>query len=144
MRSDCDVMPARRQPPKRIRWAAMSNDARNVSDPIPARICLICAESFQSRGRARYCSPACRQRAFRLRRLQDRELARLEAVSAARPRGHLVGRTIYECPRCSSHYLGERRCPDCNLMCRRLGLGGECPHCAEPVLLADLIDGIEL
>lgn len=26
----------------------------------------------------------------------------------------------------------------CNLRCRKLGLGGLCPHCDEPVLIAEL------
>jgi hypothetical protein len=40
---------------------------------------------------------------------------------------------IYECPDCETRYLDERRCPDCNLFCRRIGTGGTCPHCDEPV-----------
>lgn len=30
--------------------------------------------------------------------------------------------------------------PDCNLFTRRLGPGGACPHCDEPVVLDDLVD----
>jgi hypothetical protein len=41
---------------------------------------------------------------------------------------------IYECPDC-----GERQCEDCNLFMRRDGPGGNCPHCDEPVLVADLL-----
>jgi rRNA maturation endonuclease Nob1 len=33
-----------------------------------------------------------------------------------------------------------RRCEDCNLFTRRLGPGGECPHCGEPVLASELAD----
>jgi hypothetical protein len=36
---------------------------------------------------------------------------------------------VYECPDCEERFLDERRCPDCNLFCRRLDLGGTCPHC---------------
>ncbi len=32
---------------------------------------------------------------------------------------------------------------DCNQPCTRIGLGGLCPHCAEPVALTDLIDTIQ-
>ncbi len=110
----------------------------------PIRICPICTQSFVSHGRAIYCSPACRQHAFRLRRLQDRELKQLEAARPLRRRRDLLAQAIYECPRCQAQYLGQRRCPDCNLMCKRLGLGGECPHCSEPVLLADLLPGVQL
>jgi len=37
-------------------------------------------------------------------------------------------------------YLGEQRCPDCGVFCSRIGLGGACPHCGDPVAVADLID----
>ncbi len=46
--------------------------------------------------------------------------------------------TVYECPECEARYLNERRCPDCNLFCRRLDRGGSCPHCDEPVAISDL------
>jgi hypothetical protein len=46
--------------------------------------------------------------------------------------------TVYECPDCEIRYLDERRCPDCNLFCRRIDTGGNCPHCDEPVALSDL------
>jgi hypothetical protein len=47
---------------------------------------------------------------------------------------------IYECPDCEARYLDERRCPDCNMFCRRIGAGGTCPHCDEPVALDELTD----
>jgi len=43
---------------------------------------------------------------------------------------------IYECPECETRYLDERRCPDCQLFTRRIGPGGTCPHCDEPVAQA--------
>ncbi len=46
---------------------------------------------------------------------------------------------VYECPACQGRLLGERRCPECNLFCRSLGVGGECPCCGEPVAISDLI-----
>jgi len=60
-------------------------------------------------------------------------------IPAARPRRD---HTIYECPACEQRLLGEQRCPDCHAFCRRLGLGGLCPHCDDPVTLAELL-GIE-
>jgi hypothetical protein len=54
--------------------------------------------------------------------------------------GERLAHTLYECPTCGERYLGERRCPECNRFCRALGLGGPCPHCDEPVLLAELLD----
>lgn len=53
------------------------------------------------------------------------------------PAAPMLG-TIYECPDCEQRYLNERRCPDCNLFCRRIDLGGSCPHCDEPVAISDL------
>ena len=46
--------------------------------------------------------------------------------------------TVYECPECEQRML-ERRCPDCHLFTRRLGSGGHCPHCEEPVLITELL-----
>jgi hypothetical protein len=50
--------------------------------------------------------------------------------------------TVYECPACSTRYLGEQRCLDCQRFCRRIGPGGPCPHCDEPVALTDLLDPV--
>jgi predicted RNA-binding Zn-ribbon protein involved in translation (DUF1610 family) len=44
---------------------------------------------------------------------------------------------VFECPSCGERLL-ERRCPECNVFCRRLGPGGECPACAETVLVEEL------
>lgn len=46
---------------------------------------------------------------------------------------------VYECPGCGERQAA-RRCEDCNLFTRRLGPGGECPHCGEPVLIGELLD----
>ena len=50
----------------------------------------------------------------------------------------LVFGAVYECPDCGERYLNQRRCPDCNLFCRRIDAGGACPHCDEPVAISDL------
>ena len=39
----------------------------------------------------------------------------------------------------SERFLGERRCPDCHLFTRAIGLGGHCPECDAPLLLVDLL-----
>jgi hypothetical protein len=46
---------------------------------------------------------------------------------------------VYECPQCESRYLGEQRCDDCGVFCRRIGFGGTCPHCDEAVAVEDLM-----
>ena len=107
--------------------------------PADARACPLCAAPLPSR-RARYCSEACKQRAYRLRQAEHtapdptalaRELKRLRA---------LVAHTLYECPTCGERYLGVQRCPDCQQFCRSLGLGGTCPHCDELLLITDLLE----
>jgi len=47
--------------------------------------------------------------------------------------------TVYICPSCDTRFLGEQRCPDCHTFARRLGPGGPCPHCDEPVAVNDLL-----
>jgi hypothetical protein len=101
--------------------------------------CPVCRTTVPS-GRARYCSDACKQRAYRLRRGELPAADNAALAVELKRLGELVAHTLYECPACGERYLGERRCPDCNRFCRALGLGGPCPHCAEPVLLAELLD----
>lgn len=94
--------------------------------------CAACGRPFVPVGRKRHCSPACRQRAYRRRR---RSLLP-EAALTRRP----PAETVYRCPSCEARLLGEQRCPDCQVFCLRVGPGGLCPHCDEPVAVADLID----
>jgi ribosomal protein L32 len=99
--------------------------------------CLVCGQALAS-ARARYCSRAHQQRAFRLsqqpsppnlQRLRQ-ELQRRRAV---------VAQTVYECPSCGERRVGERRCPECHLFARAIGLGGHCPECDTALLLVDLL-----
>lgn len=103
------------------------NDARNDSGPRP---CPVCRQPFVPRGRQRVCSAACRQAVWRLRHPTP-----LPTIPARSPRPL----TIYECPSCGTRYHGDQRCPDCGVFCRRVGPGGACPYCGEPVTLADLL-----
>ncbi len=99
--------------------------------------CLVCGKALPSR-RARYCSRAHQQQAFRLRHqpsLPDLQRLRQELQR----RRAVVARTIYECPSCGERLVGERRCPDCRLFTRAIGLGGHCPECDTPLLLVDLL-----
>jgi hypothetical protein len=102
--------------------------------PPPANVkCGVCGQAFRPVGRQRFCSAACRQAAWRRRHAAARP-----PVPGLPPR---LSRTtvVYECPACAARYLGEQRCPDCNVFCRRVGPGGPCPHCDEPVAVADLL-----
>lgn len=101
--------------------------------------CVVCGQPVPRR-QARYCSRACQQRAYRLRRDPATTFDEAAARRDLRRRRALADQTIYECPACEERYLGERRCPDCHRFCRALGLGGQCPACDDLVLLSDLLD----
>jgi hypothetical protein len=108
-----------------------SYPSRNDGVTITPAACQVCGGTFHPRGRRRFCSDACRQRAWRRR--HSMPAAVLSIPAGAPPAG-----TVYECPSCSSRYLGQQRCPDCQLFCRRVGPGGRCPHCDEVVAVGDL------
>ena len=102
--------------------------------------CALCHAPVPS-PRARYCSDACRQRAYRRRQAAPALADEQRALAAElRGRGQLAAQRVYACPGCDQRFLGDRRCPDCNLFCRGLGLGGRCPHCDELVLVSELLD----
>ena len=99
--------------------------------------CLMCGGP-RSSTRARYCTRACQQRSYRLRhQTPTADLTNVRKVLQRRKA--LVAHTIYECGGCGERFLGERRCGDCNLFARAVGVGGACPECDAPVLLEDLV-----
>jgi hypothetical protein len=106
--------------------------------PQAARSCLLCGTPVGT-ARAHYCSPGCKQRAYRLRHDDAPAGDRGSVAADLKRRQRLVAQTIYECSECGERYLGEQRCPDCNRFCRALGLGGACPHCDQPILVAELL-----
>ncbi len=91
--------------------------------------CAWCTAPFAPSGRRRFCSDACKQAAWRARHANPA----VTPAILARP-----DTTVYECPSCEQRYLGTRRCEECQLFCRRIGPGGLCPHCDEPVAHTDL------
>ena len=102
-----------------------------------ARACVVCREPAS--GRSRYCGEACRKQASRLGKQPDQEALLPAWTAQVRERQKLIGQTIYECSQCEQRLLGERRCPDCNVMMKKLGLGGLCPECGELVLVSELL-----
>ena len=103
------------------------------------RACLLCSAPLSST-RSIYCSAACKQLAFRLRRRRQ-TIPEVSIVRTQLKRQRLlVEHTIYECPSCEERFIGERRCPSCQLFCRALGVGGQCPECDRAILLTELID----
>lgn len=91
-----------------------------------ATTCPTCRKPFRRLGRARFCSTACRQTAWRNR--------------SSAPTTPTVTRaaTVYECDQCGARSLGDQRCQDCNTWARRVSAGGSCPCCDEPVAITDL------
>ena len=105
----------------------LRNDARNDSG---ARSCPVCGHSFVPSGRQQVCSAACRQMSWRRRH---------PPLAYSIPERAPRVATVYECPTCETRFLGVQRCDNCGVFCRRVGPGGPCPHCDEPVALADLL-----
>ena len=112
---------------------ASSSAAGNVSG------CLVCAMPLAD-VRARFCSPAHRQLAYRLRRRTPPTSNEPDLRGQLQRQRLLAAHSVYECPRCEERFVGERRCPSCHVFARSLGLGGHCPECDQPILLADLIE----
>jgi hypothetical protein len=106
--------------------APSRNDDRNDSAACPA-----CGQPLTPAGRRRWCSDACRQAAWRRRHSPARRATELSPPPNPQD-------TIYQCPHCEQRYLGQQRCEDCGTFCRRIGPGGPCPHCDEPVAIKDL------
>ena len=98
-----------------------------VRDDTATIACPVCGAGFEPEGRQRFCSTSCRQQAWRRTRT-----APVEPVVTRAD-------TVYVCPDCDARYLGEQRCDDCNTWCRRLGPGGLCPCCDEPIAITDLL-----
>jgi hypothetical protein len=99
------------------------------------RVCAVCERTF-AHGRRTYCSDACRQRGFRRRQRPADEL-RLDL-----PHRLPTSAIVYQCPECEARFLGQQRCDECGVFCRRLGPGGPCPHCEDPVAIVDLLSDV--
>src|SRR5712691_1877709 len=117
----------------------MRNTSRDGSSVSSVPTCALCPAPLSS-SRAHYCSAACRQRSFRLRRVQLAAIDERQLRAELRRRGALVAHTVYECSVCGERTVGDRRCAQDNLFCRALGLGGHCSSFDEPILLAELLE----
>ena len=58
---------------------------------------------------------------------------------ALRRLGHGPASTVYECEDCGVRAVGSQRCEECLRFMRRVGMGGTCPTCDEPVTVAELM-----
>jgi hypothetical protein len=118
------------------------DDTRYDTHP-PLGVCPVCTDTFPIDGRGIYCTPKCRQRAYRLRHRQTDQPTLSNLTAQLRREQRLVAQTVYECPSCQQRFLGERRCDECNQWCRNVGLGGNCSGCDDVLTVSDLI-GIAL
>lgn len=95
--------------------------------------CPVCRHRFTPVGRQRYCCNPCRATAYRRRR----DAGKVPVVVPNRkPRGPI---TVYSCDGCGARAVGEQRCQDCHTFMRRVGLGGSCPYCNEPISVDELL-----
>jgi hypothetical protein len=114
-------------PPVRITPPSAPETVQPVGNVSVTAACGVCGRRVPAGRARRWCSDACRQAAFRIRR------------AAPAPTQPAKVDTVYECPECEARYLGEQRCEACNRWCRRLGPGGPCPRCDGLVVLCDFL-----
>ena len=112
------------------------DDSATIAHPgvvagIREALCPVCKSSFVPLGRRIYCREACKHVAYR-RRTQAR---RDTVVPQSKSRR---ARTVYECLSCGKRELGIQRCEDCGVFMTRIGIGGLCPHCDDPVSVVEL------
>lgn len=100
--------------------------------------CPVCGTAFTVTGRRRYCSDRCRRAAW-ARRNQPPPTPVVLPPPAGSRRPH----TVYECDACGLRALGDQRCEECGTFMRRVGLGGPCPSCDDPVAASELTDVVE-
>ena len=95
--------------------------------------CPACQHPFGPVGGQRFCCDACRVADYRRRQ----EAAPAPVVAARSQRRRPL--TVYSCAGCGARAVGDRRCDECRIPMRRVGLGGRCPCCDEPVAVEELL-----
>jgi len=118
------------------------DDTRYVSQ-LPLGVCPVCTRTVPIDGRGIYCTPKCRQRAYRLRHSRSSRPTLTDIAAELRREQRLIAQTVYECPSCQERFLGERRCGDCNQWCRKIELGGQCSGCDDVMTVSELV-GVDL
>ena len=100
--------------------------------------CPGCGADFVPIRRQRWCSGACRSAGYRRRRNEGVAIVQLRAPTPRRDH------SVYACDACDTRSLRDQRCEDCGSFMRRVGFGGLCPCCEEPVAAIELVpDAIE-
>jgi len=98
-----------------------------------ALTCPGCQHPFSPVGRQKHCCEACRVAVYR----RGREAAQVPVVAMKSQRRQPIA--VYACDRCGARAMGERRCEECRSIMRRVGLGGCCPCCDEPIAVDELL-----
>jgi len=110
----------------------------STSPVVVSRACPACGGTPPST-RSIYCKPACKATGVSSAPANVAQHRRSGHPARRTPTQRLpVAHTVYKCPRCGERFLGERRCGDCHVYARSIGLGGSCPDCDTVILLADL------
>jgi len=94
--------------------------------------CPACQHGFRPVGQQSFCCDACRVAVYR----RGQRAAPTTVVVQAEHRQPIA---VYECDCCGARAAGERRCEECRSSMRRVGLGGRCPRCDEPVAVGELL-----
>lgn len=133
-RSPLPPAPPSRSAPSTRDGQSVSPPCNDIRNDIGTTPCPACATAFTPVRRQRYCTPACRQRAWRARH----PAAQTPPAVAPPPAAPRRAITVYRCPGCDVRHLGRQWCDDCNRPCTRVDYGGLCPACDQPVAISDL------
>ncbi len=112
-------------------YRAFHGEADTTSDV--TMTCPACQHAFRPLGQQRFCGDACRVADYR-----RRQQAAPAPVVVTREQ-HRQPFTVYACDGCGARAVGERRCAECRIPMRRIGLGGRCPCCDEPLAVDELL-----
>jgi hypothetical protein len=129
-------------PPNRVPGVSRAPAPVPVTHEIPSRdanatpSCPVCGRGFHpDRVNQNYCSPGCRKQAWRRR--HQTPIVPVLVPPKGRSRREV---TVYECGSCGARAVGDQRCDDCGTWMGRVGPGGRCPNCDDPVAVSDLLD----
>jgi hypothetical protein len=106
------------------------------------RLCPSCQQYFAAPAGRAHCSGACRMADWR-RRHPDHQPPNPTPTPPP---------DVYICTRCQRRYQFHQpalatpapNCPHCAIPTRRLGVGGHCPCCDQPVAAIELLDNQEV
>ncbi len=95
--------------------------------------CWVCGGPLPAGRQRSTCSDGCRSKAYRLRHQPRATIPELLPAQSRKTN------TVYECPACGIRILGEQHC-ECGSFMAKVGPGGICPSCDEPVTFSELTD----